>query len=125
MKKIVSPILVAFLVCPMLSILALARGKNEKVTFSRDMVVNGTVVKKGTYRLKLDDQSKELSIMDGKTTLVKTAVRLENSKRRPSSTEIIFNEKDNTNVLKSITFVGDSDTIILAEGGRETAAPNN
>jgi len=125
MKKFLSSFLVAFLFIPMLSILALAKGKNEKVTFSRDMVVNGTVVKKGTYKLKVDDQNKEMAIMDGNTVIAKTAIRIENSNRKPSSTEIIFTEKDNTNVLNSITFVGKPDTIVLGDSKNETAAPSN
>jgi hypothetical protein len=124
MKRIVSPILVAVLMFAM-SFMAVAKGKNEKVTFSRDIVVNGTVVKKGTYKVKFDDQNKELLIMDGKAMVAKTTARLENRNRKPSSTEVIFTEKDNQNLLNSITFIGETDTIVIGEGAKETAAPSN
>jgi len=123
MKKIVNRIILALVLLAMTGAMAFAKEKSEKVTFSRDMVVNGTVVKKGTYKVKFDDQAKELSIWDGKTAVVKSTVRLEANTRKPSSHKIIYIEKDNTNVLSSITFAGSSEAMVINEGGNQTATP--
>jgi hypothetical protein len=123
MKKIVNRIILALVVLSMAGAMAFAKEKSEKVTFSRDMVVNGTVVKKGTYRVKYDDQAKELSIWDGKTAVVKSTVRLETAKSKTSSTKVIYIEKDNSNVLNSITFAGSAEAMVINEGGNQTASP--
>jgi hypothetical protein len=123
MKKIFRSISVLIMLCALMFGSIQAKGRSEKVTFSRDMVLNGTVIKKGTYRVSLDDQSKEMTIWDGKTEVARAAVRLENLNRKTSKTEVIFTEKDNRNYLNRITFPSSTDTIIVNNGANETATP--
>jgi hypothetical protein len=123
MKNLFKKVTLALVMLAMTFSMAIAKNRSEKVSFSRDMVVNGTVVKKGTYKVTYDDQSKEMAIWDGKNELTKMAVRSESRTRKPSSTEVIFTEKDNQSVLNSITFAGSAEALIVSEKGNGTATP--
>ena len=62
-----------------------AKGQTEKITLPENLKVNGTVVKKGVYDLKYDDQTGELSIMKGGKVIAKastTSAKRENKARR-------------------------------------------
>ena len=77
MKSFVKRIGFALAVCAMTSLMAFADVKSDKVTFTEDLTVNGTVVKKGTYRVMFDDQTGELTIAkDNKQTVAKTKARM-------------------------------------------------
>jgi hypothetical protein len=123
MKNFVNKLLIAVLAVAMTGAMAFAKGKSEKVIFSRDMVVNGTVVKKGTYKVTFDDQAKEMKIWDGKTEIAKSQVRVETSSSKPSSTKLTFSEQGSQNVLTSVTFAGSSESLVINKSGTETASP--
>src|SRR2546426_11107266 len=120
MKRLVNRILATLLVSAMMSVMALAKVKSDNVSFSRDMMVNGKVVKKGTYKVTFDDQTNEMTIYNKKEMVTKTTVRLENRNRKPAKTEVTFTQKENNNVLNTITFVGETQTIVV-DAGREQA----
>jgi type IV secretory pathway component VirB8 len=68
MKSIVNRIVVVLMVGVLTSVVALAKVHKHKVTFESDTKVNGTLVEKGTYDLKFDDETGQLSIVkNGKT----------------------------------------------------------
>lgn len=67
----------AVVVCALLTPAALAGVKTKYVTFDKDMKVGDTLVKKGNYKVKFDEQSNELTILDGKKIVAKTTARLE------------------------------------------------
>ena|SRR5688572_33185248 len=123
MKSLLKKMTLTAVMLAMTFTMAIAKNRSEKVSFSRDMVVNGTVVKKGTYKVTYDEQSKEMAIWDGKNELTKMAVRAESRTRKPSSTEVIFTERDSRSVLNSITFAGSTEALIVSERGNGTATP--
>ncbi len=65
MKKITAGLMAVSLLC-LLSLGILAQEKNlkEKFTFDDDFLVNTTLVKKGTYLVRYDSDTNEVSIMD-------------------------------------------------------------
>ena len=63
MKSIVNRIAVVLLVGALTSVAAFAKVQKHKITFENDTKVNGTLVKKGTYDLKFDDATGQLSIV--------------------------------------------------------------
>ena len=62
MKSMVSKMMAVLMVSALTGVVAFAKVHKQKVTFESDMKVNGTLVKKGTYDLKFDDESGQLSI---------------------------------------------------------------
>ena len=64
MKSIVNRMVVVVMVGALTSVVALAKVHKQKVTFENDIKVNGTLVKKGTYDVKFDDETGQLSIVE-------------------------------------------------------------
>jgi hypothetical protein len=60
---------------------ALAKTTKKEITFSQPVVVNGTVVKKGTYDAVFDDQTNELTIVKGGKVVAKAPAQLETQDR--------------------------------------------
>ena len=102
--------------------MALAAEKSKKVTFSRDILVSGTLVKKGDYKVSFNDETQEMSILSGKTIVVKTKASLVNQNNIAKANEVSFREQSNGNVLNSIRFAGESSAFSVSDSV-QTAAP--
>ena len=83
MKSIVNRIVVVVMVGALTSVAAFAKTHKHSVTFENDIKVNGTLVKKGTYEVKFDDETGQLSIIKNGKTVAQTMAKLERALRRP------------------------------------------
>ena len=77
MKHLFSRAIILLVVGAMTIITALAMTTNRQVTFSRDVTVNGTPVKAGTYKATFDDQTGEFKLLRGKKVVANATARLE------------------------------------------------
>jgi Protein of unknown function (DUF2911) len=125
MKSFINRLVVALVVMALTSIAALAEGKSKTVTFNDDVTVNGTLVKRGTYKVTYDEQASELSIARNNKTIAKTSARTEKRDKKVSRTEINTRKNNNTVELSSITFSGEDQSIIVGDSntGRAVGAP--
>lgn len=122
MKSKANRIVIALLITAMTSFLAFAKSKKETVTFLSNMQVNGTLVKKGTYIVKFDEQTSELSILDGSKVLAKSMVRVEKRDRKAKAFELRSTGKGTETQLVSVTFAGTDQNIILNQRAGEAAS---
>jgi predicted RNA methylase len=122
MKKFTSRMAIVLAICVMTSVMAFAKEKTKKITIPQDMSINGTLVKKGTYKMKFDEQTGELSIVVDKNTTVKTAARVEKHDRKVFRTEIGTTIQGANQSLRSITFKGESESIVVGNSSTPTAA---
>ena len=121
MKKFVSLFVFALFVSASMS-MALAAEKTKKVLFTRDILVNGTLVKKGDYKVSFNDETGDMTILSGKTTVAKAKASAVNRGEKATSNEVTFSEQNNGNILRSIRFAGESDAFTVG-GQTQTAAP--
>lgn len=77
MKHLFNRAVILLVVGAMTSITALAMTSSRKVTFSRDVTVNGATVKAGTYKATFDDKTGEFKLLDGKKVVAHATARLE------------------------------------------------
>src|SRR5215510_12928966 len=77
MKSIVNRVLVVMLVGALTSVAAFAKVSKHRVTFENDIKVNGTVVKKGAYDVKFDDETGQLSIIKNGKVLAQAMAKTE------------------------------------------------
>jgi lipopolysaccharide assembly outer membrane protein LptD (OstA) len=105
----------------LLGVSALAGEMTKTLTLSRDVSVNGTVVKKGTYKVKINKETGEMTILNGKEVIVKTTVTVATDERKANGDEIALTQNGDTNVLKSIKFDGSRDRFSVTGA---QAAPN-
>lgn len=117
MKHIANRFVVLIMVCVLSSLAVFAADKSKSVTFQNDVTVNGTTLKKGTYKVTFDEQTGELTITS-KGVVVKTKGRLDRGK--VSSGSAYVTKTDNS--LVSITMSNDSKATIVGEGGGSSSA---
>lgn len=67
MKSLIKQVSIALVMLSLAAVSVVAKTRKESISFTSNTTVNGTLVKKGTYQLKFDDEKGELSIVkDGK-----------------------------------------------------------
>jgi len=112
MIKPINRLVVLFLMGVVTSSVAFAQTIKKNITFSEPMVVNGTVVKKGTYEAVFDDQTNELAIVKDRKVIAKAPARLE---KRESRGQIAFvsREEGGTNVLVTVALKGKTQATIV------------
>ncbi len=120
MRSKVNRVLVMLLIAVTASVVAFAKSKKESVTLPNDLNVNGTIVKKGTYEVKFDEQTNELSILKGSKVIAKAPARVEHSDNKARSFEIRSTGSGDGAQLVAVRFGGSSDSIVLNGAGGQT-----
>ena len=126
MKLATNRILIALVITAMTSVLAFAKTRKDTVTFPTDIQVGSTLVKKGTYGVKYDDQTHELLIVDGKNIIARASTTIEKRVRKSSGLQFaaMANGQADTKKLVSITFGGSSENIVLSQNGGPAEGSN-
>lgn len=115
MNKFLSRIALALMACALLGSVALAGIKTKQVTLPQDVMINGTMLKQGTYKMKFDDQTGELSFIKDKTTVAKTTARMEQRQNAPRFIEFGIDTQGESKLLRSITFAGDKQKLVIVD----------
>lgn len=115
MKKFASLIMVLVTMFLFSNQLVFADGKGKKVEFTRDMIINGTEVKKGKYKAQFDEQTNEILIWQGDKVIAKATARkgTHKSNRKAIATEVLIFKQNDKNFLKGITLAGEQEIILL------------
>jgi hypothetical protein len=116
MRKMVNLLVIVAVVCLFSALTVFGKDKSEYVTLPQDVVINGTLVKKGEYKLKFDEKSGELLLMKGSKVVAKTSARLEKREEKASRTEFNTVTNGTQSELRGISFRGDSQKIVLSQG---------
>jgi hypothetical protein len=100
---------------------AFAETIKKEITFSEPVVVNGTLVKKGTYVAVFDDQTNELTIVKGRDVIAKAPARLE--KRELSKNAVFLVRKEGGNrLLTTIALKSNNQVTIVNGESKSTSA---
>ena len=126
MKSIVTRMLVVLMVAALTSVAAFAKTQKHKVTFDEDIKVNGTVVKRGTYEVKFDDETGQLSILKNGKVVAQAMARLESRAKKANDFQLRSVNGENEQKLTGVTFGGsDKDIVITSEGSSTTGSGSN
>ncbi|MFM8395976.1 MAG: hypothetical protein ACKOB4_18820 [Acidobacteriota bacterium] len=106
MKKMLMTLMAMALIVAGLTV-AEAKDRSKTVTFLNDVTVNGTLIAKGTYDVKFDSESSEVSILRNGRVIATTKVEVKLTDRKNPHNSAGFVERDNMRVLTTITFAGD------------------
>ena len=124
MKSIVNRMLVVMLVGALTGVVALAKVHKEKVTFENDIKVNGTLVKKGTYDVKFDDATGQLSVTKQGKVIAEAMTRTEQRTKKAVDFQVRSTTSGNELQLVGITFGGSDKDIMIANSGASTSGNN-
>ena len=124
MKSIVNRVIVVLMVGALTSVVALAKVHKHKVTFETDTKVNGTVVEKGTYDLKFDDQTGQLSIVKNGKTIAQAMTKLEPRARKAADFQLRSSSSGTDSQLLGVTFDGWDKEVVITNNGTSTSGSN-
>lgn len=116
MRKMINLVVIVAVVCLLSTMTVFGKDKSEFINLPQDVVINGTLVKKGAYKLKFDEKTGELLLMKGSKVVAKTSARLEKREDKADRTEFNTTNTGSQSELRGITFRGDSEKIVLAQG---------
>ena len=124
MKSIVNKMLVVLMVGALTSVVAFAKTQKQRVTFENDIKVNGTLVKKGTYDVKFDDQTGQLAIMKNGKVVAEANAKLEQRAKKASDFQVRSTVNGNETQLIGVTFGGSDKDVMIANNGASTSGSN-
>jgi len=124
MKSIMNRMLVVLMVGALTSVVALAKVQKHRVTFDSDIKVNGTVVKKGTYDVKFDDQSGQLTIAKNGKVVAQAMARLEPRPKKANDFQLRSNGSGADTNLVGVTFGGSDKDVVISNSGATSTGSN-
>jgi len=124
MKSIVSRMMVVLLVGALTGVVALAKVHKQKVTFESDIKVNGTLVKKGSYEVRFNDETGQLAIVKNGKTVAEAMAKVEPRTKKASDFQLRSTVNGDETHLTGITFGGSDKDIVLSNSGASTTGSN-
>ena len=113
MKSILNRIAIALLVTSLASVAAFAKTKTETIKFRTNIKVNGTLVNKGVYDLKFDDQTNEVAIVKNNKVIARAPVTVEKREHKSRDFSFKWVGEGNDAELIGVTFAGaDHDVVV-------------
>ena len=125
MKSIVNRMVVVMMVAALTSVVAFAKTYKQKVTFESDIKVNGTLVKKGTYDLKFNDETGQLSIIKGGKTVAEAMAKVEPRSKKANDFQLRSTVNGDEQQLTGLTFGGSDKDIVISSGSGSTTGSSN
>jgi len=105
-------------------VVAMAKVHKHKVTFENDIKVNGTLVKKGTYDVKFDDQTGQLSIAKNGKTVAEAKTRLETREKKANDFQLRSTASGDERELTGVTFGGSDKDVVISNTGSAPSGTN-
>ena len=124
MKSIVNKMVAVLMVGALTSVVAFAKVQKQRVTFENDIKVNGTLVKKGTYEVKFDDQTGQLAIIKNGKVVAEANAKLEQRAKKASDFQVRSTVNGNETQLTGVTFGGSDKDVMIANNGASTSGSN-
>ena len=124
MKSIVNRMVVVLMVGALMSVAAFAKVRKHTVTFDTDIKVNDTLVKKGTYQVKFDDETGQLSILQNGKVVAQAMARLEDRVKRANDFVLRSQVNGDETQLTGVTFDGSDKNIVISKTGATTTGTN-
>ena len=124
MKSIVSRMVAIVMLGALTGVVALDKVHKHKVTFENDIKLNGTLVKKGTYDLKFDDESGQLSIVKNGKTVAQAMAKLETREKKASDFQLRSTTSGDEQQMIGVTFGGSDKDIVITSDGASTTGSN-
>lgn len=117
MRFLVKHVFMALLIFALAGVVASGKSpektKTKSVTFGSDVTVNGTLVKEGTYDVKFDEETGDLSIMKNGKVVANATASLRERTTKARGTEVETRENELVRELVRLTFSGQRQDIVL------------
>jgi hypothetical protein len=115
---------VVLMVGALMSVAAFAKVRKHTVTFDTDIKVNDTLVKKGTYQVRYDDETGQLSILQNGKTVAQAMTRLEDRVKKANDFVLRSEVNGDQTQLTGVTFDGSDKNVVISNSGATTTGSN-
>jgi hypothetical protein len=106
------------------SVVALAKVHKHKVTFDSDIKINNTLVKKGTYDVKFDDEAGQFTVSKNGKVVVQTVAKLEQRDKKASDFRLRSTSNGDDTQLLGVTFDGQDKEVVISNSGTQSTGNN-
>ena len=124
MKSIVNRMVAVLMVGALTGVVAFAKVHKQRVTFDNDIKVNGTLVKKGNYEVKFDDETGQLTIAKNGKTVVQAMAKVEAREKKANDFQLRSTVNGDETQLTGVTFGGSDKDIVITNSGATTTGNN-
>lgn len=124
MKSIVNRMVAVLMVGALTSVVAFAKVHKHTVTFDSDIKVNDTLVKKGTYQVKFDDETGQLSILQNGKTVAQSMTRIETRSKKANDFVLRSVTNGDEKQMIGVTFGGSDKDVLLSNTGASSTGSN-
>ena len=115
MKSLIKRLVIAVVIASFASAVALAKTKTETFKLQSNVKFNGTVIKQGTYRVKFDDQSGEMTISDeGGKVVARANATLEKRDKKARQFMLRSIGTGDATELIGVTFGGAENDVVVS-----------
>jgi len=125
MKSMVNKMAAVLMVGALTSVVAFAKVHKQRVTFENDIKVNGTLVKKGNYEVKFDDETGQLTIAKNGKTVAQAMAKVEAREKKANDFQLRSTVNGDETNLTGMTFSGSDKDIVITSGGASTTGSSN
>jgi hypothetical protein len=124
MKSMVNRMVAVLMVGALTGVVAFAKVHKQRVTFENDIKVNGTLVKKGNYEVKFDDETGQLTIAKNGKTVVQAMAKVEAREKKANDFQLRSTVNGDETQLTGVTFGGSDKDIVITNSGTSTTGNN-
>lgn len=122
--KLISRMLAVIMIGALTGVVALAKVHKHKFTFTEDVKVNGTLVKKGTYDIKYDDESGQLSIVKHGKVVAQTMAKYEQRVKKANDFQVRAIVNGEETQLVGVTFGGSDKDVVITNNPASMSGNN-
>ena len=124
MRSILNRVVVVLVVGALSSVVALAKVHKQKVNFASDIKVNNTLVKKGTYDVKFDDETGQFTVSKNGKVVAQSMAKTEARESKASDFQMRSTGSGDTLQLLGVTFGGQEKNVIISNNGAQSSGNN-
>ena len=124
MKSILNRMVVVLVVGALSSVVAFAKVHKHRATFVDDIKVNNTLVKKGSYDVKFDDQTGQISISKNGKVVAQAMGRLEDRTKKANDFQLRSSGSGDSLQLIGMTFGGQNKDVVISNNGAQSSGSN-
>ena len=116
MKRLIASTVMTLALLSLGGATALA-GQRERIKLSDDVRVGDATVEAGSYDVKFDEETGELSFLKGGKVVAKVKARSQEAASKNRSTTFTTAEENGALVLRSVAFGGSKQVAVVGEAG--------
>lgn len=120
MKKLIARTVITLALVSLAGASALAGDQRSRIRLEADTRVGGATVEAGSYDVKFDEESGELTFQKGGKVVAKAKARSEQAASKHRSTIYTIAQENGGRVLRSIGFGGSRQVAVIGEAGGAT-----